>query len=165
MSQTRITMLVLAVLVVSVDGSWWDWLWVKSPEPPVHVCITPISHAFSINETIDAWETYLVTEKIVLNEDSSKAVGTFIRYVHSAYTPCLRNKMGTKFRSEEWGPYLKKLLTSSTFILSIPGLISLLILIIQAVRSQCCKKGRSRSRGSHRLLRRRTNTATPRLMQ
>ena len=101
MSQTGITMLVLAVLVVSVDASWWDWLWVKSSEPPVHVCITPISHAFSINETIDAWEKYLVTEKIVLNADSSKAVGTFIKYVHSAYTPCLRNKMGTKFRSEE----------------------------------------------------------------
>jgi hypothetical protein len=154
------------VLVVSVDGSWWDWLWVKSPEPPVHVCITPISHAFSINETIDAWETYLVTEKIVLNEDSSKAVGTFIRFVHSAYTPCLRNKMGMKFKSEEWGPYMKNLVKSSTFIMSMPGFISLLILIIQAVRSQCCgEKGSHRPRGSHRLLRRRTNAATPRLMQ
>ena len=160
-----ITMLVLAVLVASVDGSWWDWLWMKDPEPPVHVCITPISHVFSVNETIEAWEAYLVTEKIVLNDDTGKAIGTFIRFVHSAYTPCLRNKMGMKFKTEEWGPYLKKLVTSSGFILSIPGLISLLILITQAVRSQCREGGSRRPRGSHRLLRRRTNTGTPRLMQ
>ena len=157
--------LVLAVLVACVDASWWNWLWFKDPEPSVHVCITPISHAFSVNETIEAWKAYLVTEKIVLNIDIDKAMGTFIHFVHSSYTPCLRSKMGMEFKAEEWGPYLKKLVTSTGFFLSIPGFISLLILTVQAVRSQCCAGKSNRSKAGHRLLKRRVNTGTPRLMQ
>ena len=160
-----ITMLVLAVLVACVDASWWNWLWFKDPEPSVHVCITPISHVYSVNETIEAWKAYLVTEKIVLNVDIDKAMGTFIHFVHSAYTPCLRNKMGMEFKAEEWGPYLKKLVTSTGFFLSVPGIISLLILTVQAVRSQCCAGKSNRSKEGHRLLRKGVNKRTPRLMQ
>ena len=164
MSQTSITMLVLAVLVASVDGSWWNWLWIEESSSPVPPCLRPVSHVYSVNDTLDAWKMYMLKKKSNLSAESAKAVGTFLMFLHETYTPCLVSEMGGK--SDEWIPYLKKLVTSSVFIMSMPGFISLLILIIQAVRSQCCgEKGSHRPRGSHRLLRRRTNAATPRLMQ
>ena len=163
MSQTGITMLVLAVLLASVDGSWWNWLWMEESTSPVPPCLRPVSHVYSINDTLDAWKMYMLKKKSNLSAESAKAIGTFLMFLHETYTPCLVSEMGGK--SDEWRPYLKTLLTSSSFFLSIPGLISFLILFIQAVRSQCCKKRRNRSKGSHRLLRRSTITATPRLLQ
>ena len=157
------TMLVLAVLVASVDGSWWNWLWMEESTSPVPPCLRPVSHVYSVNDTLDAWKMYMLKEKSNLSAESAKAIGTFLMFLHETYTPCLVSEMGGK--SDEWMPYLGNLVTSSGFILSIPGFLSLLILIIQGVRSQCCEGGSRRSRGAHKLLRRRTNTATPRLMQ
>ena len=158
-----ITMLALAALVARVDGSWWNWLWLEESSSPVPPCLRPVAHVYSVNDTLDAWKMYMLEKKSNLSAESAKAVGTFLMFLHETYTPCLVNELGGK--SDEWKTYLGNLVTSNEFILSIPGFISLLILIVQAVKSQCCAGGNNRPRGSHRLLGRRVNAGTPRFMQ
>ena len=145
------------VLVVTVDCSWWNWLWVEETSSTIPPCLKPISHVYSINETMDSWKLYMVKKKITLDADSAKAVGTFLMFLHETYTPCLVKEMGGK--SDDWMTYLKGLVTSEAFILSIPGILSLLILIVQITRSQCCEGG------NYRLLRKKTTTRTPHLMR
>ena len=157
------TMLALAMLVARVDGSWWNWLWLEDSSPPVSPCLGPMAHAHSVSDTLTAWRMYMLEKKSNLSEESEEAVGTFLMFLHETYTPCLVSELGGK--SEEWRTYLGDLVTSSGFILSIPGFISLLILIIQAVKSKCCAGRNKRPRGSHRLLKRRVTTGTPRFMQ
>ena len=160
---TVMTMLALAVLVARVDGSWWNWLWLEDSSSPVPPCLGPMAHAHSVSDTLTAWRMYMLEKKSNLSAESEEAVGTFLMFLHETYTPCLVSELGGK--SEEWRTYLGDLVTSSGFILSIPGFISLLILIIQAVKSKCCAGRNKRPRGSHRLLKRRVTTGTPRFMQ
>ena len=132
----------LTVLIATSSSSWISWLWSAEITPVVHPCIEPITHAYNVNATLEAWRAYLVKEKIVIDSMAKKAIGSFVLFVHEAYSPCLREEMGKVWDTpSDWKSYVKKLLMSDAFIFSNPGLVALLIILVQCIRARC-KKGR-----------------------
>lgn len=154
--RTKVIWLVLMVLVMTTDGSWWNWFWAEETSSLIHPCIKPISNVYSFNETLEAWEQYMVEKKITLGVNSAKAVETFLSFLHDTYTPCLMKEMEGTFKKSDWKAYLKGLVKSEAFLLSLPGFLALLILIVQLIRSQCCEGG------NYRLLKKKT---TPHLIR
>ena len=134
---------ILTVLMATSSASWISWLWSAEITPVVHPCIEPIAHAYSANATLAAWKAYLVKEKINIDNMAEKAIGSFILFVSETYSPCLREEMGKVWaKDSDWKSYVKKLMMSDAFIFSTPGMIAMLVILVQCIRARC-KKGRS----------------------
>jgi hypothetical protein len=156
--RTKVIWIILMVLVVSTNGSWWSWLWAEDTSSTIRPCIKPLSHMYSANETLDAWKLYMVDKKIKNPDpETAKIVGTFLLFLHDTYTPCLLKEMEETFKkSDDWKTYLKGLIGSEAFLLILPGILALIILIVQCMKSKCCEGG------DYKLLRKKTR---PHLMR
>ena len=141
---TRFNMIwiILTVLVASTKASWWSWLWAEETIPAIHPCIQPISHVYSANETLSAWKSYMVKEKINIDAMSDKAIGSFLLFIHETYAPCVVKEMEKVYnKDDDWKKYLKGLIGSEAFIFSSPGTLALIVILVQCMQNRCCKKG------------------------
>ena len=153
-----IVMMIVTMLMATVTPSYFDWLW-PTVSPKIHPCIKPISHLFDLNVTLEAWESYMTTEKVMLDGMAKRSIKGFLSFLHESYSPCAKDLFDKVWeRPSDWGTRIKKLVGSEIFLFSLPGNLSLMILIIQFLRNKCCRGG------DYKLLRKK-NTARPYLMK
>ena len=152
---------IVTMLMATATSSWFDWLWPAGMTPKVHPCIDPISHIYDLNTTLEAWESYLTREKIVIDGMAKRSIKGFISFMHEAYSPCVKKQIDKIWeRPSDWVTRFKKIIGSEVFLYSSPGTLSLIILIIQCMRNRCCRGG------EYKLLRKKkTTTRTPHLMR
>ena len=155
-----IVMMIVTMLMATVTSSWFDWLWPAEMSLKVHPCIKPISHMFDLNVTLEAWESYMTNEKIMLDGMAKRSIKGFISFLHESYSPCVKDQIDKIWeRPSDWVTRFKKLIGSEVFLFSFPGTLSLIILIIQCLRNKCCRGG------EYKLLKKKTTTRTPHLMR
>ena len=153
-----LVMMIVTMLMATVTPSYFDWLW-PTVSPKISPCIKPISHLFDLNVTIEAWESYMTTEKVMLDGMAKRSIKGFLSFLHESYSPCMKDQLDKVWeRPSDWVTRLKKIIGSEIFLFSLPGNLSLIILIIQCLRNKCCRGG------EYRLLKKKTNTR-PHLMR
>ena len=104
-----IVWVIVTMLMATSTSSWFDWLWPAEMSPKIHPCIEPISHIYDLNTTLEAWENYLIREKIVIDGMAKRTIRSFVSFMHEAYSPCLRDQMDKIWDTPtDWKSYIKK---------------------------------------------------------
>ena len=153
-----LVMIIVTMLIATVTPSYFDWLW-PTVTPKIHPCIKPISHLFDLNVTLEAWESYMTTEKVILDGMTKRSIKGFLSFLHQSYSPCAKDLFDKVWeKPSDWWTKIKKLVGSEIFLFSLPGNLSLIILIIQCLRNKCCRGG------DYKLLRKKSTTR-PHLMR
>ena len=153
-----LVLIIVTMLIATVTPSFFDWLW-PTVTPKIHPCIKPISHMFDLNVTLEAWESYMTTEKVMLDGMTKRSIRGFLSFLHQSYSPCAKDLFDRVWeKPSDWWTKIKRLVGSEIFLLSLPGNLSLLILIIQFLRNKCC-------RGTDYKLLRKKNGTKPYLMK
>ena len=132
---------VVASLLVTVQGSWYEWLW--APELPLDSCRTIIGYAYNSSQFSVDLVNYLTKTEVVLDPKVSAGIAALSSFIHEKTSPCIKSQLGSSspFTTEpNWKEMINSVLASKEFLLAIPGILALIIILVQCFTDKLCKE-------------------------
>ena len=132
---------VVASLLVTVQGSWYEWLW--APELPLDSCRAIIACAYNSSQFSVDLVNYLTKTKVVLDPKVSAGIAALLSFLHEKTSPCIKSQLGSTspFTTEpNWKEMINSVLASKEFLLALPGILALIIILVQCLTDKLCKK-------------------------
>ena len=132
---------VMASLVVTVQGSWYEWFW--APEAPFDSCRAVIAYAYNASQFSVDLTSYLAKAKLVSDPNVAAGISALVSFLHEKSSPCIKSQLGSTSpltTEPSWKERITNLLTSYQFVLALPGILAFIIIIGQCIAVKLCQK-------------------------